>query len=150
MYKEYLEALGIISEKEFNEVIESLPEFKINYDEVNFNECLQDKTDLAFDLINYIISSKWKSVYLDDCNFENRTINLYDVESSKDLKEIKEFFSNWTIDKYEEYLKELEDSEKEEATLNECKKLQELISDKVYNLNNIDKLKYILEYVDKA
>lgn len=150
MYKKYLEALGIISEEEFNEVIKSLPEFEINYDEVNFNECLQDKTDLAFDLINYIISSKWKSVYVDDCNFENRTINLYDVESSKNLKEIKEFFSNWTIDKYEEYLKELEDSEKEEAMFNECEKLQKLISDKVYNLNDIDKLKYILEYVDKA
>lgn len=150
MYKEYLKALGVISEEEFNEVIKSLPEFEINCDEVNFNECLQDKTDLAFDLINYIISSKWKSVYVDDCNFENRTINLYNVESSKDLKEIKEFFSNWTIDGYEEYLKELEDSEKEDMLNDECRKLRELISDKVYNLNDIDKLKYILEYVDKA
>lgn len=147
MYKEYLKELGIISEEEFNEVIESLPKIDIRFSEVNFND--SDKESLAFDLIDYILQDKWRGVWLYSCEYNNKLFSIDGVQSIKDLEEIKEFFSpNWTIDGYDDILEQLKEAEEETEEV-KVTVLRDEISCKLYDIGDINKLKNILNYVVK-
>lgn len=147
MYKEYLKELGIISEEEFNEVIESLPKIDIRFSEVNFND--SDQESLAFDLIDYILQDKWRGVWLYSCEYNNKLFSIDGVQSIKDLEEIKEFFSpNWTIDGYDDILEQLKEAEEETEEV-KVTVLRDEISCKLYDIGDINKLKNILNYVVK-
>lgn len=142
MYKEYLTAIEIISEEDFNEVIESLPKVKINFDEVYFSDYTQDKNSLAYDLINYILDSY--GAYLNECNFEDKIINIEDVDTVEDLEEIKNLFSHWTISNYEGLLKDLKESENDGYKSD----LRNMIDSKLCYVDDVCKLKDILGYVN--
>lgn len=147
MYKEYLKELGIISEEEFNEVIESLPKIDIRFSEINLND--SDKESLAFDLIDYILQDKWRGVWLYSCEYNNKLFSIDGVQSIKDLEEIKEFFSpDWTIDGYDEMLEQLKEVEEETEEM-KVTVLRDKISCKLYDIKDADKLKNILDYVVK-
>jgi peroxiredoxin family protein len=147
MYKEYLKELGIISEEDFNEVIESLPKIDIRFNEVNFND--SDKESLAFDLIDYILQDKWRGVWLYNCEYDSKLLSIDGVQTTKDLEEIKEFFSpNWIIDEYDEMLEQLKEV-KEETEEMKVTVLRDKISCKLYDIKDADKLKNILDYVVK-
>lgn len=147
MYKEYLKELGIISEEEFNEVIESLPKIDIRFSEVNFND--SDQESLAFDLIDYILQDKWRGVWLYSCEYDSKLLSIDGVQTIKDLEEIKEFFSpNWIIDEYDEMLEQLKEVEEETEEM-KVTVLRDKISCKLYDIKDADKLKNILDYVVK-
>lgn len=147
MYKEYLKELGIISEEEFNEVIESLPKIDIRFSEVNFND--SDKKSLAFDLIDYILQDKWRGVWLYNCEYDNKLFSIDGVQSIKDLEEIKEFFSpNWTIDGYDDILEQLKEAEEEPEEV-KVTVLRDEIFCKLHDIEDVNKLKNILNYVVK-
>ena len=139
-YKEYLTAIEIISEEDFNEVIESLPEVKINFSEVYFSDYIQSKDSLACDLINYILDG----AYLNECNFKDKIISIENVDTTEDLEKIKNLFSNWTISNYEELLKDLKESENDGYESD----LRNMIDSKLCYINDVCKLKDVLGYVN--
>lgn len=112
MYQDFLSELGIISEEEFNEVINSLPE-KINikniyltaYDSADYNQNL-----LAQVLLNHIISiAGWKQSSICDVDFDMKLLHI-NTDSLKELDELEEFFSNsvWSIENYGDLRRDLE------------------------------------------
>lgn len=147
MYKEYLKELGIISEEEFNEVIESLPKIDIRFSEISLND--SDKNSLAYDLVDYILQDKWRGVWLYTCEYDNKLFSIDGVQSIKDLEEIKEFFSpNWTIDGYDDILEQLKEAEEEPEEV-KVTVLRDEIFCKLHDIEDVNKLKNILNYVVK-
>ena len=113
-YQEFLDGINVIPENLFYEILDSLPEYDSNRVDF-FNVCDFDSQDeIAAEIIASILL-KWNQVTCDCVNFEEKTFNLVDVESLKDLNEINATFSEWTITNYnkckEEFL--LEEKEKE-------------------------------------
>lgn len=150
MYKHYLKCLGIISEEEFNEVINSFPEFVIN-DDIQFTDVLHSQDSLALDLLYYIIGLNLNSVIIIDfCNFKDKTFSIDNVDCSEDLVKIKELFPNWTIYNYDNIMKELKEKEKKEEEIEQCDKLRSLIVKQITNLENVNKLKDIFKYVNEV
>jgi hypothetical protein len=134
-YQEFLEAINIIPEDLFNEVINSLPEIDLNkvdldLDEFNSQDCL------AQNIINSILLD-WNFAYAEFVNFENKAFDLGDVQSLKDLEEIKETFSKWTITNYDELFKQIEEEENEDK---ENKEFDDLMQ-KIRSSANIEQLK---------
>ena len=115
-YKEFLEKANIISEDLFDDIVRTLPDVKI--EDISFDDIYEfDSQDEIASTIIAAILNKWDWVTCSDVNFERRTFCLDDVQSEKDLKEIVETFTNWTITNYEdalEWCKENEKNEKEE------------------------------------
>lgn len=149
MYKDYLKCLGIISEEDFNEVINSFPEFVIN-DNIQFTDVLHTQDSLALDLLYYIIDSKWNSIIIDFCNFKDKTFSIDNVDCSEDLVKIKELFPNWTIYDYDNIMKELKEKERKEEEIEQCDKLRSLIVKQITNLESVNKLENIFKYVNEV
>jgi hypothetical protein len=111
-YQQFLESIGIIPEDLFNEIIDSLPE--VDIDSIDFDLNGADSLDdVAEQIISYILQD-WEYVYVEELDFENKTLTLYDVESLKDLEEIKETFSKWTITNYDDLVEQLKEEENED------------------------------------
>ena len=126
-YKEYLEAIGIISEEDFNEVLEFLPKKDFDFKNFSFNDILHDKDSLAEDIISNLLEN-WEWAYVESCNIKEKTLELGEVQSSKDLDEIKEFLSPiWTISNYESLKSDLlEDEEYEKNNTRKIEIVREL------------------------
>jgi hypothetical protein len=115
-YEEFLEKANIIPEDLFNDIVRTLPDVEV--EDVSFNDIYEfDSQDEIASTIIAAILEKWDWATCSEVNFEKRTFCLDDVQSEKDLKEIVETFTNWTITNYEdvlEWCKENEKNEKEE------------------------------------
>lgn len=115
-YEEFLEKANIIPEDLFNDIVRTLPDVEV--EDVSFNDIYEfDSQDEIASTIIAAILEKWDWATCSEVNFEKRTFCLDDVQSEKDLKEIVETFTNWTIINYEdvlEWCKENEKSEREE------------------------------------
>lgn len=111
-YEQFLKACNIMSEQEFNEVINSLP-----VEEIDPIQCfeglddLSDQDELSRTIIDNILYD-WIYVFCDTANFNNKTFELEDVDSLKDLEEIKNKFKGWTISNYDELKEAMEEEEK--------------------------------------
>ena len=126
-YDEFIKSCGVISENDFNELIKSLPDVDINFNNIIWNDPY-DITVVITDIVSEILL-RWNFCWVDDFNIENKSIELSDVDSIKDLKEIEElFYPNWKISNYEELMEN-------------CKENQEI------NLYN-SKLKIIKNVID--
>ena len=139
-YQQFLENVDVISEEKFNEIINSLPE--INIENINFsylNPDFNDEDEIACIIIDSVLEC-FNYVYVENVNFSNKTFSLDDVESLEDLEEIKNIFSNWTIDNYDELLKELEEEENSDEENSEREKLIFSIANKA----TIDQLRKFL------
>ena len=138
-YQQFLESIGVITEDLFNEVIDSLPE--IDIDLVNFELDEADSlNDIATHIISYILQD-WDYAYVDELDFENKTFSLDDVYSLKDLEEIKNTFTKWTITNYNDIVKQLEEEEKESE---EDKEFESLLN-KIRYKANIEQLKKFID-----
>lgn len=128
MYKDFLSELGIISEEEFNEVINSLPE-KINIKDVYLAAYADyDQNLLAQVLLNHIISiAGWKQSNIYDVDFDMKLLYI-NTDSLKELDELEEFFSNsvWNIENYGDLRRDLESIHK--TTLNQIYNLLKELS----------------------
>lgn len=97
-YKEYLEICPVISEDRFNYIVSILPEY--NY--CDFTNGYEYEEDIASSIVNSILDKNWDDVYCEEINIDNKEIYLGDVQSLKDLEEIKKLFSNWKISNEDE------------------------------------------------
>ena len=140
-YEKFLDKAGVISEESFNEIIDSLPDFDI--DDADFSNLydFSSKNEILESIFSVILN-QWNYVYVDNLDFDSKTVELDDVETIEDLEEIKNTLSKWTISNYED----LKESINEENEENEEKSLLiSLITDL-----DINKLKEIVDkYVQK-
>jgi hypothetical protein len=97
-YKEYLEICPVVSEDRFNYIVSILPE----YNHCNFGDGYEYEEDIATGIVNSILDKNWDDVYCEDINIDDKEICLGDVQSLKDLEEIKKTFSNWKISNEDE------------------------------------------------
>jgi len=140
-YEKFLDKAGVISEESFNEIINSLPDFDI--DDADFSNLydFSSKNEILESIFSVILN-QWNYVYVDNLDFDSKTVELDDVETIEDLEEIKNALSKWTISNYED----LKESINEENKENDEKSL--LIS-LIMDLD-INKLKEIVDkYVQK-
>ena len=111
-YQQFLESIGIIPEDLFNEIIDSLPE--VDIDLIDFElDGADSLDDIAEQIISYILQD-WEYVYVEELDFENKTLTLEDVQSLKDLEEIKETFSKWTITNYDDLVEQFEEENEDD------------------------------------
>ena len=150
-YQEFLNKINIISEKDFNEVINLFPEITISELDLYDIDLMDDVTAQQETIAEACFSTLlgyYDCVYVDELDFVNRTVYLEDVQSLEDLEEIKDEFGEWTIENYEdikqELIEELEEKEKEK----ESKKISKLllsIADKI----SIEEAEEIVRKYDK-
>lgn len=107
-YKQYLKACGVISEEDFNKIIDSLPEFDI--ENVSILDYDIDINSFCESVIDHILS-RWDYCYdCADVESENKTFYLDGVDSLENLEEINNYFkenSTWTIENYDSLKKYL-------------------------------------------
>ena len=140
-YKQFLESIGVISEELFNDIINSLPEVDILPIELDIYS-FDSMDEISQRIIDFILSD-WNYVYSDSVNFENKTFEINDVESLKDLEEIKKTFDKWTITNYEDTKAYLEDEEERNKLLSdEAAKINVVIS--IVNTLNMEQLDEII------
>ena len=121
-YEEFLNKSNIISEDLFDDIVSTLP--NIDIEDVDFSDVYEfDSQDEISSVIISAILAKWDWVTCSDVNFEKRTFYLDDVQSIKDLEEIKETFVNWNITNYEEALEWCKENEKNERENEEREKI---------------------------
>ena len=148
-YEQFLDSCNIIPECNFNEIIESLPE--VDLDKVYFDSLydLGAEDDIAKVIIDDILSD-WQYAYCEIADFENRTFEISDIESLKDLEEIKDYFcknSEWHIENYEDLREELEQEDEINKQNITKERLLDIISSNA-TLSDLEKI--IKEYDYKA
>lgn len=128
-YEEYLRATALLSEEEFNEIANTLPEVSFDEVEKSLNNGIYDtdsQYDLALIIINAILMRYTSNAYVEDLDLECKYIYVSDIGSVKELVDIKMAFSqtDWTIasDTMEE-IEEAERIEAEESARDKCLKI---------------------------
>ena len=100
-YNDFLDRLHIPSEKEFNEIIKNLPPF----DELDVDfDYSPDYDDLYEKLFEYGFLSEYNCVYIGSMNYENKRVELGDIETLEELEDInnKLTAAGWTLVNYDE------------------------------------------------
>ena len=147
-YKIFLDKIDVISEESFTELMDSLPELDLKTIDIDRYD-LEFIDDLARQIIDWILGEKWEYVYVDSIDFDTKSLELADVQSLEDLKEINEYLKDWTIDNYdslEETLKE----EAEERTLNKENFEKERILKSLCENLTLDEIKKLAEIYGKS
>ena len=113
-YEYFLESVGVIDENSFYEVLHSFPKI---YDikGIDFSDTmytLESKDEISQCIINSILSD-FPFVWCKNVNFEEKTFELDDCDSLKDLENIKKLFSesNWKLSNYDEVKQDLIDTD---------------------------------------
>lgn len=132
-YQKFLESVGIIPEESFNEVIESFPVFDL--DSIDFAEMYESEDEVARCIIDYFLSDIGDGLlYSDDVDFENKTFTIYGtINSQEDLSKIKNTFTKWTINDYDDIVDQIEEDQS-------IKEVESLI-DKIRRCASIEQLK---------
>lgn len=140
-YKELLEKSGIISEKEFNNVIKIIPEFDCSNIELDSGE-IDNKYNLCIALMEEFISSCTTYAWIDNLSFDNLSLEVWDIESYEELDNIESKLNNlgWKIVNRDDIIEELND----DLGYNEESSLRKEISEKITNLS-LDELKKLNE-----
>lgn len=142
-YLDFVENLySPISVETFKEMMESLPEKDIDFDNIEFFEGWDDPQDIdriVSDILDYLISEKWEGPYTENVNFANKTFSLEYVPTVKVLKEIKEYFPKWKITNEQTITDTIEASEEKRNTL--IKRITEFLDDaSIATLSKIETL----------
>lgn len=128
-YKEFLEFAGIISEKDYKEVLNTLPNIEYDEDDLECPFYLNSKEEIAESFFRAMIYNNWNWCYLDSLDLETKTICICDVKSLEDLEDIKNKISPWVISNYEDLKSDLlEDLEVDKKKASLISKLCKLIS----------------------
>lgn len=143
-YKKFLEKCEIISEDNFNKIIESLPEF--DDDNITYDLYSIDSFEEISEIIINSILRDWDCVYAINVDFEEKRFELWDVQSLEDLEEIVKKFSKWTISNYSELKKDLEEEQKIKCEESENTKKLSLIKSVINNIPLEDLKTFISKY----
>lgn len=128
-YKEFLEAIDIIDEKSFNELMDHLPDVDIKFDFGDlYASDYNDLNEVAKCIINTLLDD-FSYVYIDFIDTSNYTIELDDVQSIQDLEDIKNLLSGWNITNYEDILTDIKESENDALLDKKRIRLQSMIWD---------------------
>lgn len=128
-YEEYLRATALLSEEEFNEIANTLPEVSFDEVEKSLNNGIYDtdsQYDLALIIINAILMRYTSNAYVEDLDLECKYIYVSDIGSVKELINVKRAFSqtDWTIvSNTVEEIEEAERIEAEESARDKCLKI---------------------------
>lgn len=96
-YKQFLQLNNVISEKDFNKLLEELPA-DIDLSSADWDGCDLDEIEgIAEQLIQAYLNQKTSTAWCDDVSYKNKFFELYDIESLEELETIKNSFSNWNI-----------------------------------------------------
>lgn len=144
-YSEFLEKVGVVSEDEFNSLIESLPDCDIEDVEFDVYD-YESIASAAVSIIDSIVKNKWNDARVDDVDLEERTIELDDVESVEDLDEIVEYFSGWTISNYDEIKRDILEYEEEEKVSKEHQQKMDMLGSVIDKISLEDVKKFINDY----
>lgn len=140
-YKELLEKSGIISEKEFNDVVKIIPEFDCSNIELDSGD-IDNKYNLCIALMGEFISSCTTYAWINDLSFDNLSLKVWDIGSYEELDNIESKLNNlgWKIVNRDDIIEELND----DLGYNEESSLRKEISEKITNLS-LDELKKLNE-----
>lgn len=145
-YQKYLEKVGVLSEKTFNQIQELFPGVNVDNLDIYDYDCTELEVTKAF---ASLVLEDFAYAYVEDVDIENKTISIWDVQSMEDLNKIVEKFSKWKIGNYEELkeaVEQLEKEAKEETDLSKKFSLLNAIADKL-SLEEVTEL--YNEYVNK-
>jgi len=147
MYKKYLEKIGVISETEFNELLDLFDKSVTeDFDELRIDsEYIMNSDELAESLITQYIY-KHLDIQSNDCyawcvNVDSREFELSGIDYIEDLLAIKDAFPKWTIVNYDELYEALSIRNSENS----------IIDNIIVRLNSfsVSKLNKVLDYVNK-
>lgn len=117
-YKQFLQLNKIISEEDFNKLLEELPAdidlSNIDWDDLGCLD-LNSIEEIAEELIQAYLNQKTSTAWCDDVSYKNKCFELCDIESLEELETIKNSFSNWNIRNYPiiaQALKEKDDNQR--------------------------------------
>ena len=134
-YEEVLTNLGLISEKEFNEVLSNCPPVHGYIDGLDF-DTLTDISAVSSVILDHWLENISDKAWCDMINFKDKTLYVYNFSSLDEASLIKSTLENygWTILNFEEELAEL--SEKNASIMKDfyLKRLKEL------SVNQLEKL----------
>lgn len=147
-YKIFLDKIDVIPEGSFTELMNSLPELDLKTIDIDRYD-LEFIDDLARQIIDWILGEKWEYVYVDSIYFDTKSLELADVQSLEDLKEINEYLKDWTIDNYDS-LEEMLKEEAEERTLNKENFEKERILRSLCENLTLDEVKKLAEIYGKS
>ena len=110
LYEQYLSALDVLTEDEFNatlkivfgdDIDDELVSAALSYLDSN---SFEDR-DLIIDLFEYLLEGDWIGSY----DIKNRSVHLWDADGIEGLEFIKETLGKygWTVDNYLQMLTEL-------------------------------------------
>ena len=147
MYKKYLEMIGVMSETEFNELLDLFDKSVTeDFDELRIDsEFIMNPDELAESLINHYIEThldiQSNNCYAWYVNAEPKEFELSGVDHIEDLLAIKDAFPKWSITNYDELYEVLSMENSENS----------IIDNIVTRLNSFseNKLNKVLEYVNK-
>jgi len=134
-YNDYLKKCSVLTESEFNDVISLFPEVDevdVNIDEYTGN----DLDNICVEICNGFLADNFWHAYCDTADYANRTLVIEDVNSLKDLEEIKNALSKWTITNYDELVEEIEENDPDSERNSLIEKIRSL---------SIEKLRGIVE-----
>lgn len=142
-YKQYLKEIGILTEKEFNEIIDNCPCSYIDEENLSFDESYGIKEDeykecLYHDLIDSFLQKY--DTFIDEINVSKKQISLYEYSKgiSIYLDNIKDVLCSkgWIITNYDEL-------KHEEEIKSEFSKKHDLLS--VLARASVEELKQIIK-----
>ena len=144
-YQKYLEQIGVLSEKLFNQIQELFP--SVNVDDLDVYDCYTE-LEVTKAFANSVLND-FEYAYIEDVDIENKTIFIWDVQSMEDLNKIVEKFSKWKIGNYEELKKEVEQLEKEKKEETDLSKKFSLLNAIANKLSLEEVTKIYNEYANK-
>ena len=137
-YHEFLEKINVICEEQFCEIANMFPDVSIDDIEIDSYYYDLDESDCIARLFIESIVNNYDYAYLDEVNFNDKTITLEDIQSLEDLEDIKNRLSNWNILNYndikEDIIKEMEEEKEEERIDEERRKKISIINSVVDNI----------------
>lgn len=147
MYKKYLEKIGVMSETEFNELLDLFDKSVTeDFNELRLDsEFIMHSDDLAESIINHYIEThldiQSNNCYVWYVSAEPREFELSGIDYIEDLLAIKDAFPKWTIVNYDELYEALSIRNSESSIINNI--ITRLSS---FNENKLNK---VLDYVNK-
>lgn len=114
-YKQFLQLNKIISEEDFNKLLEAFPA-DIDLSNIDWDGSdLNNIEEITEQLIQAYLNQKTSTAWCDDVSYKDKFFELYDIESLEELELIKNSFSNWNIRNYSiiaQALKEKDDNQR--------------------------------------
>lgn len=144
-YEYFLNKLNLPTMEEFDEIINNIPSF----DELNDSfEYDPEYDNLPEQLINHGVLNDFNYTYVEDCDYDNKKIEIGDIANLAELNEINDLFKSygWTMINYDNDLEYFLKQESEKNSEYE----KQILLNKLDEIATIEQLKMFLENVKQT